>query len=306
MRDSDVREAVLARLERVYSGDDKTYVVEEMGVWSGSVRVDIAVINGELSGIELKSDRDTLGRLSFQSEIYSKVFDRVELVVGKRHADKIHQAIPDWWKITVATQVHNTIRLETVRDGTRNPKPDPFLIAQLLWKEEALTVLEKLNLAKGWRSKRVKHIHQRLASELSLTELGEHVRHALKHRKGWLRQVMPRQFYVSIDPDLNPGLQISGRQRLGGNTIDPIVCPAMSKGAALGMRDDLLRVPDELLIHVDAAEAGRSHAATNQKLTVTGVANIDRESPCNPLGRCVRRYRGIIAVIKRVWQAKTT
>jgi hypothetical protein len=60
MRDRDVRAALLRRLSSDYADDADTRIVEEMGVWSGSVRIDVAVINGELSGYELKSDRDTL------------------------------------------------------------------------------------------------------------------------------------------------------------------------------------------------------------------------------------------------------
>src|SRR6266852_8949937 len=135
MRDSDVRSAVLERLVRCYEGDSSTRIVEEMGVWSGSVRIDIAVINGELCGIELKSDRDTLERLPFQAEIYSQVFDRVELVVGKRHAEKAQAQVPQWWAVTVATTKAGKIELEAMREGRVNPAPDPYLIAQLLWKE---------------------------------------------------------------------------------------------------------------------------------------------------------------------------
>jgi hypothetical protein len=68
-----------------------------MGIWSGSVRIDVAVINGELTGYELKSDRDTLERLPLQAELYSRVFDRLILVVGKRHAKKAIEHIPEWW-----------------------------------------------------------------------------------------------------------------------------------------------------------------------------------------------------------------
>lgn len=186
MRDSHVRAAILRRLDRDYRDDDGTRVVEEMGLWAGSVRVDIAVINDELSGIELKSDRDTLQRLPFQAEVYNRIFDRMELVVGSRHADKATPQVPNWWKITVATEKHGAIALETIRLGGRNLAPDPFLIAQLLWKDEALAILEAKGL-KGWRSKRVKFIHQRLASELSLAELSERVRATLKYRDGWLR-----------------------------------------------------------------------------------------------------------------------
>jgi hypothetical protein len=63
MRDSDVRGATKAWLSAEYACDQDTRIVEEMGVWSGSVRIDIAIINGHLSGYELKSDRDTLERL---------------------------------------------------------------------------------------------------------------------------------------------------------------------------------------------------------------------------------------------------
>jgi hypothetical protein len=70
MRDRDVREAVLERLAAEHAGDADTHIVQEMGVWSGVARIDIAVINGELCGYELKSDRDTLERLPRQMEYY--------------------------------------------------------------------------------------------------------------------------------------------------------------------------------------------------------------------------------------------
>src|SRR4051812_15627734 len=88
MRDSDVRKALKERLHTQHVDDPHTVILEEMGVWSGSVRIDVAVINGELNGYELKSDRDTLERLPLQADIYSRVFDRLELVVGQRHATK--------------------------------------------------------------------------------------------------------------------------------------------------------------------------------------------------------------------------
>jgi hypothetical protein len=80
MRDRDVRAAVLRKLAAVYGNDANTRIVQEMGVCSGSVRIDIAVINSELWGYELKSERDTLERLPSQAKLYNRVFDRVTLV----------------------------------------------------------------------------------------------------------------------------------------------------------------------------------------------------------------------------------
>jgi hypothetical protein len=204
MRDKDVRSAVWQKLTEEYAGDASTRLVQEMGIWSGSVRIDIAVINGELCGFELKSDRDTLDRLPLQAEIYSRVFDRITLVVGSRHAMKVCEKIPDWWGVVVAHQSASGIALDDFRETNRNPSPDPFLVAQLLWKDEAISVLESLSLAKGWRSKRIKDIHQRLATALPFEELGRQVRTVLKQRDGWLRQTNSGQFDVSVDANLDP------------------------------------------------------------------------------------------------------
>ena len=173
---------------KVHRGDPDTLIVEEMGVWSGSARVDIAVINGEICGFELKSDRDTLERLTAQVEIYNRVFDGMTLVVGQRHAGKAIPMIPEWWGVFIASAKEGDLSLEKLRDGQCNPNQDPALIAELLWKEEALDLLAAYDLDRGWRSKRIKFLYQRLADELALDELKAGVRKALKSRRGWLGQ----------------------------------------------------------------------------------------------------------------------
>jgi hypothetical protein len=182
VRDIDVRLAVRERLNEVHVNDATTAIIEEMGIWSGSVRIDVAVINGELCGFELKSDRDTLERLPHQADLYSRVFDRLTLVAGGKHAAKAFDLVPDWWGCTIATMDGATVKLTDVRSPTINPKPDPYLVAQLLWKEEALALLDEYDLARGWRSKRVKDLHQRLAQELQFPVLAGSVRCMLKRR----------------------------------------------------------------------------------------------------------------------------
>lgn len=206
MRDRDVRYAVRQMLMAEYCHDINTRIVEEMGIWSGSVRIDVAVINGELSGFELKSDRDTLERLPAQSDLYSKVFDKLTLVVGSRHATKARACIPEWWGIVVATDQGAGVILDIERHGQRNPSPDPYLVAQLLWKEEALAVLDIYGLARGWRAKKVRAIHERLAHELPFDTLTSHVRAALKRRDQWLRQMMSCNLNVPVNADPHPML----------------------------------------------------------------------------------------------------
>lgn len=182
MRDLDVRRAVRNWLGDEYAHDPNSYIVEEMGVWSGTVRIDIAVINGSLTGYELKSDRDTLERLPQQRDIYGHVFDYLHLVVGKRHAEHAEKLLPDWWGIRIAVADGSEIKLIPHRVPTLNPFPNPYLIAELLSKDEAVNVLDSVGLAKGWRSKPIRLIHERLAAELPLNDLKDQVRAVLKGR----------------------------------------------------------------------------------------------------------------------------
>jgi hypothetical protein len=202
MRDRDVRAAVRERLEAKYGSDPDSRIVEEMGIWSGSVRIDLAVINGELCGFELKSDKDTLERLPFQAALYSKVFDRVELIVGSRHAEKAADIVPKWWRVSVATMKNEVVSLRPMIgfNGRKNPAPDPYLVAQLLWQEEAISALDSHGLADGFRSKRVKLLHERLAQMVPLEVLSRDVRDALKRRPvHWLGQQTTHQLDVPVN-----------------------------------------------------------------------------------------------------------
>lgn len=199
MKDKDVRIAILGELYKQYQSDVGTKIVQEMGIWSGSVRIDIAVINGEMIGYELKSDKDTLDRLPLQAELYSRVFDKVNLVVGEKHADKAKGLIPEWWGIIVAAGMTEGVQLDKFRAPSPNPSPDPYLVAQLLWKGEAIEILEVYELAKGWRGKRIKDIHTRLATELPFEELAANVRSVLKRRQGWLGQSMSSDFNMPVN-----------------------------------------------------------------------------------------------------------
>lgn len=193
MRDSDVRRAVKVWLGAEYAHDPDSYIVEEMGVWSGTVRIDVAIINGSLSGYELKSNSDTLERLPHQRDIYGHVFDYLHLVVGKRHAEEAEKLLPDWWGIQIAVaaaKLHDAghpVELLPHRPASLNPSPNPYLIAEMLSKEEALGVLETIGSAKGWRSKPIRLIHERLAAALSLSDLKDRVRAILKTRPRCLK-----------------------------------------------------------------------------------------------------------------------
>lgn len=194
MRDSDVRSAVLEELAAAHADDARTVIVEEMGIWNGSVRVDIAVINGEMHGFELKSARDTLGRLGQQSELYNMVFDRVTLVMAESHVEKALPLIECWWGVIVATMTASgKCRISEERPAMANPSVDPLQLARLLWNDERRALLAKHDLLKGFKSKPSEHLSRRLAESLPLSTLAHEVRETLKRRPGWLRQSISHQ-----------------------------------------------------------------------------------------------------------------
>lgn len=188
MRDIDVRKALRSRLLDEHEGDADTRIVEEMGIWHGSVRVDVAVINGELVGYELKSARDTLQRLPAQAKLYSEVFDRVYLVSAEKHLAHATAELPAWWGLIVARSNKGMLELEGLRDGLRNPSVEPIQVARLLWREEALALLDRHGAAKGVRSVNRDRVADRLASTLPLDQLRDEVRTILKARSSWLGQ----------------------------------------------------------------------------------------------------------------------
>jgi len=162
-------------------------IFEELGVRHGAARIDIAVINGFMHGYEIKSDSDTLERLPGQMNEFNAVFDKMTLVVGKRHLYDAINIIPDWWGIIVAKIDANCkVFFQTIREAEDNQDQVGVSIARLLWKEEALQILEEQNKAKGVRSKPREFIYQRLANVLDAETLKEKVRDTLLvSREDW-------------------------------------------------------------------------------------------------------------------------
>jgi hypothetical protein len=182
MRDIDIRQALLEKMGRLHNGDSDTLIVEELGLCQGAARVDVAVVNGSMHGYEIKSECDTLFRLPGQANIYNRTLDFVTIVTAPSHANAIRKIVPHWWGIWSAIQKDNERMLNKVRASRKNPSIDPFALAQLLWREEALQSLIDLGLGTGLRSKSREILWSRLAVELTVRELGDIVRQHLKRR----------------------------------------------------------------------------------------------------------------------------
>jgi hypothetical protein len=192
MNDSEIRKAYHGkRLGRRHC-DPGTLVVDELGLQHGRCRADIAVVNGHLLGYEIKSDVDSLHRLPLQIDAYGLVFDRVTAVVTTRHLEKTLASIPAWWAVEVATQgARGAVHFEIVRRGQLNPRVDAYAVSQLLWRNEAAEILERIGaervMLRASRSQMYSHLVQRLGRD----ELRREVSRALRTRENWRVRPLP-------------------------------------------------------------------------------------------------------------------
>ena len=186
MRDCDVRAALHAKVLAEHHDQPDTLVMDELALWYGTARVDVAVVNGRIHGFEIKSDRDTLERLEGQARIYSNVLDRVTLVVGTKHLERALRESPEWWGVKVAKQgPRRAVHFEEVRTPKMNPAVDPVAVAALLWCEELEDVLADVDAVRGYRGKSRDILSRRAAEVLRLTDLRSAVRARLKARGNW-------------------------------------------------------------------------------------------------------------------------
>lgn len=186
MKDIDLRNALKRKLRSCYADDPSTLIVDELGLRHGIVRVDVAVINGLIHGFELKSDRDTLQRLPRQMRVYNSVLDHMTLVVGQRYLDIATSLIPEWWGIMLAeTGESGDLDLTEVRKPQNNLFQDIVAVSKLLWRDEALSLLEEFGKAEGVRWKRRSMIYERLAEVADPDLIRHRVRHQLRTRTSW-------------------------------------------------------------------------------------------------------------------------
>lgn len=180
--DSEIRSVLRSRLSRKHASQSHTVFIEELGLCRGQVRVDLSVVNGLLHGYEIKSDRDSLRRLSTQVELYGKVLDRATLVVGDRHLSEILDVLPIWWGILLVQHSDRGLKFKTVRKPQSNPHRDPRSLVELLWFDDALALLEKRNAARGFRGKPRWIVWDRVCELCSINEIARAVRGHLKAR----------------------------------------------------------------------------------------------------------------------------
>lgn len=186
LNDNDIRVALRSELMALCENEPGTFVLDEFAIGHGAARIDIAVINSRLKAFEIKSDEDTLERLPYQARFYNAVFDQVTLVVGYRHAYEALRIVPNWWGVKLAGKLPDgSVEIAEARQPRANPSVDALSIAELLWRAEALHILEGLHCADGVRSKPRATVYRRLVEVMDTDGVRNVVCDKLKKRKDW-------------------------------------------------------------------------------------------------------------------------
>lgn len=175
--DQNIREALKKSLR---DQDSSAAIIDELPLLRGRGRADLAFVNGEMWGFEIKSEADSLVRLGVQADNYESVFEFNTIVAAKKHLRLARKRIPQNWGIIEARQVDGETKLHPRRQPQRNNKLNNSALARILWKNECVKILRKMGVevrsqmpvAKIWS----------LIEELNTRQLCDEVREALKRR----------------------------------------------------------------------------------------------------------------------------
>jgi len=184
LRDSEIRSELHSMLRALYAHDQYTAIIDELSLCQGESRVDLAVVNGSLSGYEIKSDRDSLSRLPLQSETYALCFDTMTIVVGSRHLEACSKRVPYWWGIWEATRTSEGVKIEPRRGPQKNPNVSPDRLVQLLWKNEVAESLRTLGYTPSPKAGR-RELWSFLVSVSTPKQLSQIVRDRIRARGDW-------------------------------------------------------------------------------------------------------------------------
>ena len=187
MYDKDIRKALGQHLVDScrFIGSGISMIVDELDVCGGEARIDVVAIGDEIVGYEIKSERDSLSRLTSQLAFYGDALPRLNIVVGSCHLNNIIESLPHWCGLYVAHENGDRIDIVRVRESDENPNIKKLALAQFLWRDEALKELSQRGLDKGLRTKPRQALWEKLAQELTLSQLLSAVAHWMRNRTNW-------------------------------------------------------------------------------------------------------------------------
>jgi hypothetical protein len=186
LREHDVRKLLYCtEIKERINQTKKARVIDEFQILRGQGRIDVALVDEALHGYEIKSATDNLERLPSQQAIYGKVFERMTLVADERHVEEAVKMVPKNWGLIVVGLKDGKPYASTLWPAIRNYDLDKLALAQLLWRDEAIELMEYFDLVRGFRTANRKKMWNHISISLTLEQLRTFVCFKLRTRKNW-------------------------------------------------------------------------------------------------------------------------
>lgn len=166
--DTDMREILFETYENT---GERLRIFEELVI--GKSRADaIMVKEDEIIGFEIKSDKDSLVRLTTQVKNYERFCNKCYIVTGIHYIDKIEEAVPKHWGIyDIIRDEEGNLHMEMFREAKKNPKERPTVKLKnqmsLLWR------MELIKIVKDYKLGGVTTRNKRQLRELIIEKLGK-------------------------------------------------------------------------------------------------------------------------------------
>jgi hypothetical protein len=177
-RDRDIRVA-LERWLLSKQHNSPVRIIHEFPIPRPSARIDLALINGRISGYEIKSDVDSLTRLPSQLGSYGKIFEQLCVVTTPKKSRTVLENTPSWCGVLCYSDEG---KFKTLRKLKLNPNVDIECLLYSLSKKELLKIAATASL----NYVKTKNLKSEIISEIinnaSRRSIIKNCRYQLKNR----------------------------------------------------------------------------------------------------------------------------
>jgi hypothetical protein len=184
--DVEIRAALHRKMFDRYKPRHDVLVIDELGLAHAKSRIDIAVINGCIHGYEIKSQKDTLTRFGVQLDTYRRTLSKLTFVCATKHITRVAAEAPEWCGIIeVRPGLRGGIHFSTLRRASRNPELEPEMLAHLLWRDEAASILAGEGVAPRELRKPRRKLYEMIADRMTPKALTHSIKAVMVQRSTW-------------------------------------------------------------------------------------------------------------------------
>jgi hypothetical protein len=111
---------------------------------AGTCKADLVILNGTATVYEIKSERDSLGRLANQVDNYKRVFAAVNVIASEGHVEGVLAVVPAEVGVMCLSKRYC---ISPVREAVEQPeRVCPQTVFESLRTAEAATILKEMNV----------------------------------------------------------------------------------------------------------------------------------------------------------------